>query len=587
MQYNPTKFLQRHRLNITVIFLYLLFTLIFTFPLFLHISTSTPFADGSGDQFQSMWTLWWFKTALLKLQTNFLYTNFMYYPHGTSLVYHVSVFLGLLALPFQYLFDTPSNLIVSHNVILIFTFVFSAFGGYLLTKYLIKDRVTAFICGLLFAFCPYRLWHLNHLNLLSTEWIPFYILFLIKSVDDKSFKNFLWAGIFFVLTFLSSLTYALFLALFTSFYLLYLLVKSRDQLFDKTVLRNSFVAVLAVITVLSPLLYSLWSSRIGWAPTEEVMIRAGANLLGYFMPVKETSLLGHYFLPSRLDYHGISGGEVFLGYVLLFFMVYTWIRLPRERVKFWFLSSLAFMVLSLGQAIQIYDHSYHFKWLPYGVLHTYVPLFHMGRTPCRFSVMVTVCLIIFSSYGLMRFFRDSATQTASLSDVKNFFRDFLVRKGMPVVIVMLVCLEFIVFPTTLIKVEIPECYTKIKNAQEDCAILELPVACSGYSLMCNVRMFYQTFHGKRVVNGYLSRPSYRGKDFLSEILSEEAETVPGKVRFGVNTAKLAKSNVKYVVVHETEDPRQAIYRPLGEKIQDMGCVVMEEDSSRIKIVQLF
>ena len=221
MWHTSIEFLKRHRLNLVVILLYFIFSLLFTFPLILHISTATPWADGSGDQFQSMWMFWWFKTALFELHTNPLNTDFMYYPQGTSLIYHLSLFLGVLAIPFQYLFGNPDNLVIGHNLILIFTFVVSGLGGYLLTRYLIKDTATAFICGLLFAFCPYRLWHLNHLNLLSTQWIPFYILYLMKSVDQKSLRSFLWTGVFFIFTFLSSLTYTLFLGLFTLIYLLY------------------------------------------------------------------------------------------------------------------------------------------------------------------------------------------------------------------------------------------------------------------------------------------------------------------------------------------------------------------------------
>jgi len=579
MWYALIRLLQRHRLNLTVIFLYLLFTSIFTFPLFLRISTSTPLADGSGDQFQSMWLFWWFKTALLKLHTNPLYTNFIYHPQGSSLIYHLSIFLSLLALPFQYLFGTPGNSIISHNLILIFTFVFSGFGVYLLTKYLVKDSVTAFICGLLFAFCPYRLWHLNHLNLLGTEWIPFYILYLFKSVDKKSLKNFFWAGLFFILSFLSSLTYGFFLVLFSLFYLFYLLIISRKQLLDKRFIKNSSIVIFTVIIILSPLIYNLYSHKIDWQPSIEDTARYSANLAGYFLPDKERSVLGGHFLPSRLHYHGISGGELFFGYILLFFAIYTWIRFRRKKIGFWLFSSLAFFLLSFGHTIHIFANSYYFKWLPYNLLYTYVPLFRIGRTPCRFSLMVTLCLIIFSSYGLTRFFRLSITQNKNLSDVKNFLRGFLTRKGIPIVVVMLICLEFIVFPTMLIRVGIPECYEKIKNTKEEFAILELPAFCYESSLMCNLYMFYQTFHGKKVVNGYLSRPSNYSKDFLNQILSQE-NTTPRKISFEVDTLKLAKTNVKYILMHESDKLKQV-------KIEDPGCLVIEEESSRIKIIQVF
>jgi len=571
----PNKLIQLHRQNTVVIFLYLAFTLIFTFPLFLHISTSSPMADGQGDQFQSMWMFWWFKTALFHLQTNPLYTTFVFYPHGTSLIYHMPIFLSLLALPFQYLLSSPANLIIAYNLILMFTFVLSGFGVYLLTKYLIKDPVTAFICGLLFAFSSYRLWHLNHLGLLSTEWIPFYILYLFRFVDEKLLKYALWVGVFFVFTFLSDLTCALFLSTFTSIYFLYLLVKSRKRLLDKKIIINSSIALFTVVIILSPFLYSLSSTQIDWPTQTKEQTTYSANLVGYFLPVSERSLWGSSFLPSQHDYLGIAGGELFLGYILLFFVMYTLIKRGKERIKFWFFSSLAFLLLSLGHTIYIYNHSYYFNWLPYNLLYTYVPFLRIGRTPYRFSLMVTLCLIIFSSYGLTRFFNSHYAKDRNLSDLKNFFRSFLVRKGMPLVVVVLICLEFIVVPTTLIQVEVPESYQKIKEMPEEFAILEMPASFFGNSLFANVYLFYQTVHGKKLVDGLLPRPSYHSRDFLKENILKEDMTLDGKLK-----DKLARNNIKYVIIHE--------FQRLEETInEDTTFLIIKEKPSDIKLFQVF
>ena len=534
-----------------------------------------------------MWSWWSFKTSLLELKTSFLHTDFMYYPQGTSLVYHPSVFLSPAALPFQYLFETPKNLIISHNLLMMFSFVLSGFGMYLLVKHLTKDPVVGFISGLLFAFCPYRLCHMSHMNLLSTQWIPFYVLYLVESVDRKALRPSLLASVFFILTFLSSLTYASFLALFTVFYLLYILIRSRERLFDMKVIRNLSIALLVVCMVLSPLLYSLYSTRIDWAASGQSMIGTGANLLGYFVPVKERSLLGAHFLPSQFKYRGAAGGEVFLGYLLLFLAGYTWVRRPPRNARFWFFSSVAFLLLSLGQAIHVYNQSLHFKWLPYGILRACIPAFQVGRTPCRFSIMVMLSLIVFSSYGMARIFNQSGTKTVDLSKLTNFFRRFLIRRGIPLMMVGLVCLEFIVLPTKLIKVHIPECYDRIRSEPGDFAIIELPHACVGTSLMCNVRMLYQTYHGKRVVNGYLARPSYYSKDFLNQVVSEQERTETGEVHYTYDTDRLAASNVKFAVKHETELPWKSVSEPPSRKMRAFRCAVIDERPSTIEVVELF
>lgn len=567
-----------HQLNLTVIFLYFLFTLLFTFPLFLRISTLTPFADGHGDQFQSMWMFWWFKTALFNLSTNPLYTNFLYYPHGSSLIYHLPIFLSLLSLPIQSLFSSPAGLIISHNLILIFTFVFSGFGVYLLVRYLVKDPVAAFICGLIFTFSSYRLWNLNHLNLLSTEWIPFYILYLIRSVDEKSLRNSLWSGAFFVFTFLSDFTCALFLVFFTLFYLVFRLIRSREQLLDRRVIRHSSVALFIVIVILSPFLYSLSSTKIDWQPRPGESIMYSANLAGYFIPVKERSLFGSTFLPSQHRYNGIGGGELFLGYTLLFLVLYTLIKLRKVKIKLWFFSALAFLLLSLGQAIHIYDHSYDFKWLPYNLIYAYVPLFQIGRAPSRFSLMVNLCLVIFSGYGLCRLFNLANDSQVYLLDLKNFLKGFLIRRGMPIFVVLLICLEFIKLPTASISVEVPECYQKLRDIHGDFAILEVPATFTGTTLVANVYMFYQTVHEKRVINGFLTRPSYHAADLLKELSADQ------KVKLDSTFVdKLARNDVKYLIIHEYQRSLQGTLECDGDTIY----CVFEEQPTSIGIFQTF
>jgi hypothetical protein len=316
-----------------------------------------------------------------------------------------------------------------------------------------------------------------------------------------------------------------------------------------------------------------------------------ANLLGYFLPVKERSLMGSYFLPSEFNYDGIAGQELFLGYILLFFVLYTWIKLRKEKIKFWFFSSLVFLLLSLGHAIHIYDHTYHFKWLPYSLLYTYVPLLQIGRTPCRFSLMVTLCLIIFSSYGLTRFLNLSNAQDKNLSDLKNFFKGFLIKKGMPLVVATLVCLEFIVLPTILIRVEVPGCYRKIKETEGDFAMLELPAYYSGQGLVGNLYMFYQTVHGKKIVNGYLSRPSYYSRDFLKELSPEGEMAIMGKYNVDHMIVdkevrnKLSKNNVKYVIVHDAFSQQKEFQELL--KPEDSGCLTLKEKLSSVRVFKIF
>lgn len=68
---------------------------------------------------------------------------------------------------------------------------------YLLSKYLIGNKLVSVIVGYIFTFCPYRMAHgLGHLQLISMEFIPFFILYLLKTFSKNSKVNIFLAGVF-------------------------------------------------------------------------------------------------------------------------------------------------------------------------------------------------------------------------------------------------------------------------------------------------------------------------------------------------------------------------------------------------------
>jgi hypothetical protein len=86
-----------------------------------------------------------------------------------------------------------------------------------LIRYLGPDPLPAFIGGIIFAFCPYKFAHLlGHFNLVSTEWLPFYILALLKLTNDSK-----RGGIY---PSLSCAVFLLLIALCDFYYLVYALI---------------------------------------------------------------------------------------------------------------------------------------------------------------------------------------------------------------------------------------------------------------------------------------------------------------------------------------------------------------------------
>jgi len=114
-----------------IILVYSILTLVFTYPLVVKFTTHI-LGDGF-DSNQFPIGLWWLKKAFIDLKTNPLYTDYMYYPFGVSLVFHTMTFLnGIISIPLQGILGLTATL----NLINVFTFVLSAYGTFLLVNYL-------------------------------------------------------------------------------------------------------------------------------------------------------------------------------------------------------------------------------------------------------------------------------------------------------------------------------------------------------------------------------------------------------------------------------------------------------------------
>ena len=159
------------RLLIAVLFFGL--TVAATHPLVWHLSTHHA-GESSGDARIYVWNLWWVKTALLQLHTDPLQTDFIFYPTGIGLALHTLALLhGLVFIPLS----RVAGDVAAANLILLATFIASALGAYALARRLGAGAHGAFLAGIAFAFCPYRLARLDgHYDLLSTQWLPLYAL---------------------------------------------------------------------------------------------------------------------------------------------------------------------------------------------------------------------------------------------------------------------------------------------------------------------------------------------------------------------------------------------------------------------------
>ena len=209
-----------------VLLVYAILALAATYPLVTHFDTHV---SGQGvDDPAQMWSLWWVKFSVLNLGVSPFSTDYLFYPVGINLAaYTPTILNGILSIPLQLVF----GIIVAQNLLLVFAFVASGYGVFLLTREIlarakIHSDWAAALAGAFFAFGA---WHVNYADatymLVSNEWIPFYALYLIR-IHKQGWRNGAFAGVFLALATCTELTFVPFLAILTALYLLYLLILS-------------------------------------------------------------------------------------------------------------------------------------------------------------------------------------------------------------------------------------------------------------------------------------------------------------------------------------------------------------------------
>ena len=139
----------------------------FTYPLIRHLTTHLP--NDLGDPVLVAWTLGWDAHAIRHgVGQIFNAPNFFPYLHTLAYSDHL-IGLAIFTAPVQWLTANP---VLTYNLAFIASFVHAGAGMYLLARALTGRRDAAALAALAYAFTPFRVAHLAHLQWLMTGWLP-------------------------------------------------------------------------------------------------------------------------------------------------------------------------------------------------------------------------------------------------------------------------------------------------------------------------------------------------------------------------------------------------------------------------------
>jgi len=533
---------------------YALLTVLLTYPLTFRLSTHLP-GDG-GDTNIFVWNLWWIKKALTELRTNPFWTDYLFYPEGVSLIFHVlAPFRGLLGIPLQAFL----GLVAANNLILLVSFTLSGYGTSLLIRYLGAHRHAAFIGGIIFAFCPYKFAHLlGHFDLMSTEWLPFYALALVKltnSCEQNRIGPPLRCAGLLLLIALSSHYYLFYALIFTGLFAAYRMRTRGFQAFWKRDRRRLATALGLFLIGYGPVLVLAWIELQGWR-LEITHGRGGAtgfqaDLLAFITPSPLHTLLGPLVEPINARFKGgIAEATVFVGYLPLGLALVAIATLRRSEpwVRFWSLSLLAFFLLSLGPFPRILGHHVKPILLPYQLIMR-APILNNFRVPSRFDIMVMLCIAVLAAFSCDRL----------LKRVEGGVRRALVFLG----IALTVAFEFLAIPFPTFSPSVPTIYERIASEPGPFTVLQVPLGWRDgirqIGTFSPSFLSYQTVHENKIVGGYISRvpdakiQALAARPLLRKILELQGTNLPPDIIHdqpgGTPIDDLAALQVRYIIIH--------------------------------------
>jgi hypothetical protein len=534
------EFIKRHHI-VSVFFIYVILTLIFTYPLTAKINSEIP--KGGRDAH--------FTIAKIDKRVNVVKNEGFLQGFSTLTknyelnTYFLYVFLNLFF-----------NKFTSYNSMFLLSFILSGIGAYLLALYFTKSKPASFLAGLIYAFSPfhYYLAFTAQTGTMHLEWLPFFVLFLFKFFEKFELKYYLLFGLFLFIIALTEHHLLAFTAVFLIIFTIYKIIEDRKLLKNKNFWMYclfSIVLLLLVAAALFKPLLKIATSESNYLKPDIENIKG--NSMHQFAPLAPP--IPHSIwssLSEKIQKKLINNikhtKSFFIGYSVAIIIVMIPILLlfknNRNKIKFnglifWTVTTITLYILAMGPKLKLYNLDIN---LPYYLLYKYIPFYENIRSVERFYVYVILGFSILFAYGFW-------LMTWKHRRMKIIFT---------VILAVVILSEFWVAPIKTTTIKYSSFYENIRKDNEDYAILEIPGSTS-YKFASFAKIT-DNIHGKRVINGRWMARIIKGQfDFqentpiIRELLYDLPEGRNPEVKYPPEyfegaTEVLNKYNIRYVTV---------------------------------------
>jgi hypothetical protein len=480
------------------------------------------------------WANWWTKKVLSE-GLDFYHTDYLFFPQGTSLVFHsfshTNTAISLILEPVL-------GPVAAYNIPIFLVYVLSGFGMYLLASHLTGCRPAAFVSGLVFAFHPYHVFESGHPNLITTQWIPLFVLALHRMLHEtgrRRVKHVLLAVVWFLLTALSGWHLMTLLAAWTGVYLLYGLLFERAEWSAGSVLWLGLLVVLIALAIV-PFFWPILQAQLGTDTNYmavDLETGLGNDVLSFFVPNERNPLLGGLFSGIYPWFGSIRRWRpAYLGYTALG-LAGAGLAKAWRRSRPWLLTGVPFLLLSLGVRVEVGGVPLHGFRLPWAI-----PIIHVMRHPYRLNIFVFFSLAVLVGFGGRWLYGRLALGNPSWGH-----RVLACAFGILLV-------EYLVFPFPVTLPSHSPFLYHLAQEEGDFAVADFPMRRQA----AKYYMFSQTIHGHKIVDGHVSRTPDDAYAFV------DADPLLGPLRANIaldpdldiegRFAVLAAQGIRYIIVHK-------------------------------------
>lgn len=480
--------------------LYLIFFFIFQPHYLGHFSDA--FYLDNGDGFQNVWNIWWVNESLTQLNQDPYYTTMIHHPHGTTLVPQtMNAFNGFMAVPLINIFGF--NLFEAVNFAVVFSFVMAGVTMFWFIQKLYRTYWVSIVAGALFTFSAYHFAHaFGHLQLVSLEWIPLFLLAFWTLIEKMRYRYAVLAGGALFLVMLCDYYYLFWCIILGAMYMVWKLYRKELKVTWQHV-KVFGVFVVTCLCLIAPLVLSLLKLN-----SHDKLLGShdpatfGLDPLTIFIPG------GSWYWNTLTDWHWaripyLAETSIFFGFALLTVLAIAFYRTFIQKKKkqfiakapkdwlFWWIVLFVFAIIALGPHPNIFGKSAEFIALPYVALEAVFPTLKLSGMPVRWMLIVLIAAIVLVAYLLSKL------------NVKK-------RKGLVLAAVFVGVMFVDIYPTRLPLTDIPTSkYVTFLRDQPHGAVLDNAAVSEPQQLR------NQTIHEKPMAFGYVTRlpESVAKKDF--------------------------------------------------------------------------